>query len=101
NVIALSVFCMSQTVKSHQLLLSVLKHRNPYHIRPVLTLSVDLFDLNLGIALSVAVFLMVTGFSLVLVNDHFFRASVLYNGSLNSSVLNGRISNLQTVVADC
>jgi hypothetical protein len=44
-------------------------------------LSVDLLDLNLCVLLSVAVFLVISGFSLVLVNNDLPELAILYHGS--------------------
>ncbi len=51
-------------------------------------LCVYFVDLNLSVCLSVTIFLVITGLSLVLVYDHFAVLTLIHNGSGNSCVLN-------------
>ena len=86
---------MSLTGKSLQASGWILINRNPDHrLTPdqYNVLSIDLIDLDFGKHLSVSVFLMIAGFSLVLVDNHFFRTAIGNNGSFNRSILYSRIT---------
>ena len=64
-------------------------------------LSVDLFNLNSRILLSVAVFLVVACLRFVFVNDNFFCFAVSKYRRFYRRTFNNRITDLQPVVAHC
>ena len=93
----LSVFCIaSMTAYFDPFFFPVLIAQDNYlnHTK----LSVDLVNLNLGIKLSVAVFLMIASFALILVNDNFFALANLLNGCGNSRVFHCGASDRKLAV---
>ena len=69
---------MSQAVEAQILTVMIAENRYLCH-NNLPGLSVDLLDLNLCVSLSVTVFLMITGFSLVSVNDYFLSLTLFYD----------------------